>query len=275
MNARQRSLSGLILAIILVPILAGLLACIDLMPVPLGNPEESRVDPWFDGLWLLDEGEAVWVFQPYDEHTWLLTIYAIDDTECEQAAAAAAEAAEANEAANTDSESARGSTDEEVIQIEPVGEPYAYEIEELRAAGQDCLSGEIDGIAKAWVTNIGPGEFMTWEVMGAFDEDRGFAPEAWFALGISRTSDDEFRLRLIDTDFDGFDTPKIHARLDRLEVEGPRDPRKQRSARRAIERVISRNVETDELYVGDAEWVFLRIKPEDFEVFVGDIVPRS
>lgn len=57
MNARQRSLSGLILAIILIPILAGLLGCIDLAPVPLGDPRTNRVDHRFDGPWLTN-GEA-------------------------------------------------------------------------------------------------------------------------------------------------------------------------------------------------------------------------
>ena len=77
MTPRQRSLSGLFLALILVPVLAGLLAC---LPVPIGDPERSRIDTSLNGLWLW--GDGVMLFEPYDKRTWLLSAYKIRDAKC-------------------------------------------------------------------------------------------------------------------------------------------------------------------------------------------------
>ncbi|MFQ6006556.1 MAG: hypothetical protein ACE5OQ_13765 [Woeseia sp.] len=69
MTPKVRSLTGLSLAVIIVPALLGILAC---MPVPVGNPERSKIDPGLTGVWLgLAEGGAVViVMDPYDKRTW-------------------------------------------------------------------------------------------------------------------------------------------------------------------------------------------------------------
>jgi hypothetical protein len=74
MNSRSRSLSGAALMLLIVPIFAGLLAC---MPVPIGDPERSRIDPDLTGVWaVIASGESFdesgfYVFEPYDKRTWL------------------------------------------------------------------------------------------------------------------------------------------------------------------------------------------------------------
>ena len=52
MSAKLRSISGALLMLVIIPILAGLLAC---MPVPIGNPERSRIDPAITGVWAFME----------------------------------------------------------------------------------------------------------------------------------------------------------------------------------------------------------------------------
>ena len=46
MNPRYRSFSGALIAIFAVPVFLGLTACLPTFPVPVGNPEKSRIDPY-------------------------------------------------------------------------------------------------------------------------------------------------------------------------------------------------------------------------------------
>ena len=239
MKARQRSLTGLLLAIILIPVLAGLLAC---LPVPIGDPERSRLDPALNGLWLWAEGLAV--FEPYDKRTWLVVLYEIDISGCPTAREAEAE--------------------EDV---------YASAIARFRAAGSDCLRGELDEIYKAWLTDIGRGEFMTWEPKGQFDEDYGFLPKVWLGWRLNRIDADEFQLALVDGEFEGFDTASIAASADKLESGEPLSTKSRNSLRRDIERVIRRNLDEPDLY--DESHEFHRIRPEDYGLFVERFSPLS
>ena len=71
MTSKFRSLSGAALMLVIIPIFAGLLAC---MPVTIGNPERSRIDPELSGLWVIrvpDEEWALFMLEPYDKRTWL------------------------------------------------------------------------------------------------------------------------------------------------------------------------------------------------------------
>lgn len=71
MTSKSRSLSGAALMLVIIPIFAGLLAC---MPVPIGNPERSRIDPELSGLWVMRDSDEEWfvvLLEPYDKRTWL------------------------------------------------------------------------------------------------------------------------------------------------------------------------------------------------------------
>ena len=73
MNKTLRSATGGLLMLLLIPFIIGLLAC---MPVPIGDPERSRIDPTVSGVWVAekeDEGAAYYAFEPFDKRTWLLT----------------------------------------------------------------------------------------------------------------------------------------------------------------------------------------------------------
>jgi len=72
MSANIRSLSGAALMLVIIPIIAGLLAC---MPVPVGNPERSRIDAELNGVWRMFEDNdesGLYLFRPYDKRTWLV-----------------------------------------------------------------------------------------------------------------------------------------------------------------------------------------------------------
>ena len=72
MTPKIRSFSGAALMLVIIPIFAGLLAC---MPVPVGNPERSRIDSELSGVWAMMEDGAEsghYLFRPYDKRTWLV-----------------------------------------------------------------------------------------------------------------------------------------------------------------------------------------------------------
>ena len=71
MTPKIRSFSGAALMLVIIPIIAGLLAC---MPVPIGDPERSRIDPGLNGVWLLAEGDNIDMYQflPWDKRSWLV-----------------------------------------------------------------------------------------------------------------------------------------------------------------------------------------------------------
>lgn len=239
MNARQRSLSGLLLAIILIPLLAGLLAC---LPVPIGDPERSRIDADLNGIWLWGEGVAM--FEPYDKRTWLLSTYKIRDFDC---------------------------TTKITGDVEDVG--YDGFVAKLRGAGTNCLKGDLVEFYKVWLTDIGRGEFMTWELKGGFDTDYGFEPDVWHHFRLDKQDRHRFSLSILAPDFEVLDEPELAARLEKLGDQRPNDPRLMKSTRRDFERLIRRNLDNAGLY--EEEFVFLRILPEDYDVFVGRIVPES
>ncbi|RZV39103.1 MAG: hypothetical protein EX272_01405 [Chromatiales bacterium] len=72
MKATTRSVSGAVLMLAIIPVIVGLLAC---LPVPVGDPERSRVDADLNGIWALaEEGEVdgYYLFRPWDKRTWLV-----------------------------------------------------------------------------------------------------------------------------------------------------------------------------------------------------------
>lgn len=58
--------------LLLIPFILGLLAC---LPVPIGDPERSRIDPTISGVWVYMEGDerrGFYAFEPFDKRAWLL-----------------------------------------------------------------------------------------------------------------------------------------------------------------------------------------------------------
>ena len=244
MKPRQRSLTGLLFAIVLVPVILGLIAC---LPVPLGDPEKSRIDPELSGVWLryYDDETVLMLFEPWDKRTWLLTAYEFNFDKC------AAPAVEFDE-------------------DEPPG--YAEVVTAFRALGPDCVAGELDEVYRAWIANLGGEQFMTWEPKSVFDEADGFEPEYWLGFRVGTASTDELTLRFVDIESPAFEEERVAELLDKLDDQGlPRDPRLLKSAKSAVEKIIRRNVDDDALYEENPVLLY-RAKPEDYDLFVGGVV---
>ena len=246
MKARTRSLSGALTAILIIPFVIGLLACI---PVPIGDPEKSRVDDEITGIWYVREGEDAYVnlFEPYDKRTWLVTKIELEiefDEWCD----------------------------------EPGNEPEGYDeiMAALRDLGEDCLGKGDQASYKAWTKTLGDTTFMTWEMKGGLDEDHGFHPLLWLGYKIEKAGPDEFTLRMINGGHDVFSEFEENKGYKKMDDEGPPfDPRAFRSARRAFERLLKKNADNEEIYSdGDVDpMLHYRIVPDDYDLFIGNVVP--
>lgn len=237
MNPRYRSFSGALIAIFAVPVFLGLTACLPTFPVPVGDPEKSRIDPYITGIWMLDDEDVFYIFEPYDKRTWILSgldLYEDHDYCGEEFAAGESEHLEGDE---------------------PDIEPNSYEeiITALERYGPDCFEGEYEMAGlKVWRTKLGGEWFMTWEPLGGFSADTGFAADEWIVFRIDTSVPNQLRLRWLDTSHPAWDPID---ELDEADV-----------TRRAVEKVIRKNADDESFYLTDDTLVFLRVLPEHYEL---------
>ena len=178
MKSKHRSLSGAALMLVIIPIFAGLLAC---MPVPIGDPERSRIDPDLTGVWaaLGDEGtvdeSGFYVLEPYDKRTWLVTGIPI-------------KVGEESDLSKYDFSAYDGIA--AMAATEPVDLQHVYT--------DDIV------LYKAWLKKLGGGLFMTWEPKALLD-DGLVEPDIWFVYRVIKDGPDRIRLRFVNSDSDLFD----------------------------------------------------------------------
>ena len=171
MKPTTRSISGAVVMLAIIPAIIGILAC---MPVPIGDPERSRIDPAISGVWVSLEESAFYAFEPYDKRTWLLTGISLE---------------EGDDADLSDYELESYADLERLIENESVGDDGATATELT--------------MYKVWRTKLGGEWFMTWEPKGFFGNE-DFAPEVWFAFRIDRPDADTLDLYMVnDTLFKG------------------------------------------------------------------------
>jgi hypothetical protein len=237
MKPLHRSLSGLLIAIVSAPIFMGLLAC---LPVPIGDPEKSRIDADLSGIWFVPDEPSIVLIEPYDKRTWIITIFeaTIDEKACPEE--------DTEELSKND---------------------YEVFVGRIQESDGRCFKLErVEGAYKVWRVKLGGQQFMTWEPKGGFDKDHGFGWDVWFVYRIDKANKDEFTLSMINSDYDGFEDPSVAEKFAELKDQGlPYDPRKLKAARRAAEKVIRRNAVDDELYMDELK--FYRVQPEHYDLF--------
>lgn len=255
MKPTLRSLSGLGIAVIGLPVFLGLLAC---LPVPIGNPEKSRIDPDLTGMWIMD-GATIVLMEPYDKRTWLMSGIDInryaDNCDANE---------ESEEPVTKPAEESDG--DEAVIDVDEIeDDEYAELVAELAADTTGCYGADEVALYKAWLSTFGGEPFMTWEPMGAYDEDHGFVDPIWYGFRVDKVDTDNFHLWMIDIDSEPFEDLEALEKLG--EAEPPYDSRLSKSAQRAIEKVLRRNADNDDIYSSDSLQL-RRVNPEDAELFL-------
>lgn len=221
MTPKTRSFSGAALMLVIIPIFAGLLAC---MPVPVGNPERSRIDPNLSGAWLLADGDDLIMYQflPWDKRSWLIV----------GAELVAGDAFEG-----------------ELPEIETPAD-YAVALKDL-PIGEDGITSRSTELYKAWLAKIGGERFMTWEMVGASTKDGRTPPDYYLVFKVEKVSADEYALFMLNGEFDGFDDIPT-----RKEYEGDDYVA---DYRRAYERVIKRNLDNEDLISDEAVFALNRL----------------
>ena len=166
MKPTTRSISGAGLMLAIIPAMIGILAC---LPVPIGDPERSRVDPEITGVWAFcDEDEAAfYVFEPFDKRSWLLTGVGIEE-------------GDAGDFADYNLRSCEDLN--HLMETESVGEEGATATEMV--------------MYKAWMTKLGGVWFMTWEPKGLFGNEQ-FAPDTWYVFRVDKPDPETLELYMI------------------------------------------------------------------------------
>lgn len=230
MSPLQRRLGGLVLAAVMVPVFIGLMAC---MPVPIGDPERSQIDPHRAGAWVgvVEGGPTLLLYQPYDKRTWLLRHYELS-----------------------------GDLDEPAID-------YTYD--EV-VAGIDSSASDINEFAiyKVWRTQIDDYEFEVWQHWCEVDFCAGL-PDAvsgepefrfYYAWRVERLDPDRIRLYMVNGEHDDFDA--IDGYGD--DVEGVSAP----EISRAVVRVIQKHIDDPdyyEYYEDEDAFVMFRMRQDDYD----------
>jgi len=195
MNSRIRSASGAALMLLILPAIVGLLAC---LPVPIGDPERSRIDPEISGVWVtldLTGDIGFYAFEPYDKRTWLLTGVPLE---------------EGDDVDFGDYEPDTYAGLAELIENEPVGDDGATASEIV--------------LYKVWRTKLGGEWFMTWEPKAAFDDEH-FTPDTWFVFRVDKPDKDTLELLMVGGDkFFPDDLEKTRRAYERVIRKNAKDP---------------------------------------------------
>ena len=194
MRINIRSASGALLMLMIVPIIIGLLAC---LPVPIGNPERSRIDPEITGVWaFFDDSEvAFYVFEPFDKRTWLLSGVPLE---------------EGDSADFSDYDLDSFEDFARLMENEPVGDDGATATEIV--------------MYKAWMTKLGGVWLMTWEPKGLFGSEQ-FAPETWYVFRVDKPDSNTLELRMCcDDEFFPDDLAETRRAFERVIKKHAKNP---------------------------------------------------
>lgn len=212
---RGRTIVGLVVGLLFVPVMLGISACLE---TPIGDPEKGWVDPRITGVWLAGEpapedfNAILWMFEPYDSRTWLVTWVGYGEPGEEEPEEPAASE---DGAATKDPSTTPGTAEAEAVTA-AVAKPAAEETPEapvaplapsdvLRILGSladERVEPQGQYVFKAWITSIADRRFLVLEPKMSVDSEREFRPEAWFVYRIVLKGE-RMELAMVTGDMDG------------------------------------------------------------------------
>jgi hypothetical protein len=250
-GSRNRSRAGLVVSLLSMPLLLGVMACF-VLPVPVGDPERSRVDASLSGVWMgiaeEDDEPAILVLEPYDKRTWLVSWIFLGPAveQQDEVPAASGQGSAAAAEGDTGTETAAASDDEEPV-VDESGEekdwPAVFSrVEQLLT--HDELKVESVMPFKGWLTKIKGERFMTWEPKMVLWSDEALTPPHWWVLRLRVLDKDHLTLDYIDPDFEDLEHVKTTS---------------------DAEAILRRNIDNGDLYVEDGTVHYLRVPHEDYQ----------
>ena len=237
---RNRSRMGIIVSILIVPLLLGVMACF-VLPVPIGNPEKSRIDPAMTGIWLAADESEGWLvaLEPYDKRTWLVTWMMLESTTDEDEEDGD-DGAEVDEPETAKEDDAVTSDAEAVVVDAETAESY---LERLRDGAY-----VIDQVSfhKGWLTRIKGVRFMVWQPMVDLNSERGMDPEWWWVQRVESVNSEHMDTDFINPEFE--DLGKVETRSQ-------------------AEKLIRRHIKNPELFVEEVDFPdYERVPQEDYDL---------
>jgi len=260
---RGRTIVGLVVGLLFVPVMLGISACLE---TPIGDPEKGWVDPRITGVWLAgdpvpeDFNAILWLFEPYDSRTWLVTWagYGEPDEEDPEEPAASETGAATDGASSTpgssDAEAMTAGTAEaaaEETQETPVAPLTPADV--LRILGSladERVEPQGQFVFKGWITSIAGRRFLVLEPKMSVDSEQAFRPEVWFV----------YRVVLKE------------GRMELTLVTGNIDDLQSVTSRGEAEQIIARHVADADLY--DETYPVYRIPEESYDE-VAELLRRS
>ena len=240
----RRSGTGLLIVVILLPLLIGVLACIPPLPVPLGDPESSAINPALSGAWVFSgdsgdgqcDGVQVMILDPYDKRSWLLSLISLEpveaappvadtSTETELAPVPAASleqqvARETEALPETLPEAVNTETANTEIAKTEAAKTEAAKTESglsLSATHRLCpgpLKATAFSFWKSWLTEIEGETFITWEPKTPSVTLPSMLADEWWALRLRREGADIIHLDLFLNEDDSWDEVKTPQELE-------------------------------------------------------------
>jgi hypothetical protein len=229
---RSRTLAGLLIFLCTVPVLLGNLACMDPLPVPIGNPENSKIDERLSGIWT--SGVEFIVLDAFDNRSWLLSYYVIDFDEDEKSEAA------------------------ETVLMEKYGkdgelDPDALSVPELlNFLEAVTVKATYMEQYKAWRTQIRGTDFLTWEPRFQLDEGINQEPEGWYVLKLTRHGNEQIELVEVNNDFNDLGDSKTRRQAERIIKRNVDKPELYRSTPSRYYRVAEKDYERVLPLIADA-----------------------
>jgi hypothetical protein len=203
-SARGRTIVGLTLAVLFVPVLLGITACYEL-ETPIGDPDHGWADPRISGAWLSgdplpeEHSAMLWLFEAWDGKTWLVTLLDFDEVAVDESSPAGEPGMTATEsgaagAATADATAPPATVTEELV--EEVAEDVEYDVERLALppeevarllhtlTDEDLTEFASGGVFKGWLTSIGPYRYLVLEPRLGVSGDSGLEPTRWWVFRI-------------------------------------------------------------------------------------------
>ena len=173
MTSSSSSTTGVLSALVILHLLAGLTAC---MPetAPLGNPDRAKLDPELSGVWVYameDEEPLILFLEPWDRRTWLGH----------------------NIALRWDAEHKLDGN--KLESYEEIVTALAHRTEEDKRV----IFGEEHVLHKSWIAKIGRERFLVWQFKGYFDENGVWIDNAAMNFRIRQPDPDSMKLQIINT----------------------------------------------------------------------------
>jgi hypothetical protein len=217
---RRRSLAGFIAALLFIPLMLGITACLE---TPIGDPERGWVDPRVTGAWLYAQAEPagaqLWLFEPYDGRTWLVTVVGFEepaqdsDTPDQQPDPAAPEDA--------------GPGDEATVEATPTVPTAPLQARDLSdllgVLGTDRLKATGRWVFKAWNTSIAGRRFLVLEPKATLDVEAGFDPQFWIVYRMVLKGG-QMELAMVDVNTDHLGSAQTRGEAEQIIARHAADP---------------------------------------------------